>query len=309
MTTEGEPKKGLAMLLESLLEKYLSTNLRIRSPETSRLMRLSVKHFGVFLDRPPDLSDLTDDTIAAYVQHRRGLGKAEATVEREAAKISTLWNYAARRGLVLWPTISLPRAKREIPTAFSRQEIRALFRAAVRYDRPVGAVPGNVYMPALLAITFDTAERIRAVWNLETPDIDPRRRWVVYRSRKGSHEDIARRFRRSTAYYVGRLLRISTAARPFAPVHRSTLYYHLDRLLEAAGLPRDRRHKFHCLRRSHASHLHAAGGDATGSLAHGSEYITRVFYLDPRITGTGDFAWRLFDPLSWWGQMLAWFGM
>lgn len=297
------------MQLSELLERYLTTNLRIRSPETSRLLVISVKHLATFLGRPPELSDFSDDVIAGYVQHRRALGRAESTIERETAKLFTLWTYAARLGLAPWPTLILPRAKKQLPVAFTQQEVRALFRAAVRYERPIAGVPGNIYMPALLAITFDTAERIRAVWDLERGDVNPRSRWVTYRCRKGSREDITRQFRRSTAFYIRRLFKESDAKRPFAPVHRTTLYYHLDRLLEAAGLPCDRRHKFHCLRRSHASHLHAAGGDATGSLGHSSDQITRVYYLDPKITGAGNFARRLFDPLSWWGQLLAWFGV
>jgi hypothetical protein len=49
-------------------------------------------------------------------------------------------------------------------------------------------------------------------------------------------------------------------------------------------LPTDRSCKPQKMRRSHASHLKAAGGDATASLMHESDSTTRKSYLDPSIT-------------------------
>ena len=67
--------------------------------------------------------------------------------------------------------------------------------------------------------------------------------------------------------------------------HISTFYNRLNRLLKAAHLPTDRRSKCHRVRRTHASYLTAAGGDATQSLGHSSPKTT-AGYLDPRICGT-----------------------
>jgi integrase len=52
--------------------------------------------------------------------------------------------------------------------------------------------------------------------------------------------------------------------------------------------------QFYSLRRSFASHLAAAGGDAREGLGHSSESVTRR-YLDPRVTNAG-------KPADW--QML-----
>jgi site-specific recombinase XerD len=46
---------------------YLPLKLRSRSKNTIRLYRHSVRSFGKFLDRPAKLTDLTDDTVSAYL--------------------------------------------------------------------------------------------------------------------------------------------------------------------------------------------------------------------------------------------------
>jgi integrase len=69
---------------------------------------------------------------------------------------------------------------------------------------------------------------------------------------------------------------------PYSP---STLYNHYSRLLRRAGLPDDRKSKPQRMRRSFASHLEAAGGNATAALKHSSRKVTERAYLDPRIVG------------------------
>lgn len=114
-----------------------------------------------------------------------------------------------------------------------------------------------------------------------------------------------RRLRRETVRWLRRLLEQHDQAEVFAGLHRTTLYHHLNQILLAAGIPADRRHKFHCMRRSHASWLHRAGGDATASLGHSDPAITRKFYLDRRITDRWQAIDWLFSPLSWWDRVLS----
>lgn len=73
------------------------------------------------------------------------------------------------------------------------------------------------------------------------------------------------------------------------------LWNHYKRLLHEAGLPFDRYHMFHCLRRSTASYLEVAGGDATEHLGHSSRQIT-LKYLDPRIVKKKHASDLLFRP-------------
>jgi integrase len=60
----------------------------------------------------------------------------------------------------------------------------------------------------------------------------------------------------------------------------------LNKILERAGLPKDRRCKFHKIRKTTASYYEAAGGSAQRLLDHSSPAVTRK-YLDPRIVTQG----------------------
>jgi integrase len=170
-------------------------------------------------------------------------------------------------------------------------------------------VPGNLVLTALLAVIWNTGERIGALCEVKRSDIDLRGRWVTITSRKNSGRTLVRRLSRSTIRELRRLLDASPHVKPFGYVHRGSLYHHLKKLLAEAGLPADRRHKFHCLRRSHASYLHAAGGDARESLDHADEKTTRDHYYDRRITRARDAIHWLFDPLGLWSRLLAAFGL
>lgn len=290
-----------------MLDDYLATNTAIRSPHTERLIRTSIKHFAAFLDRIPEVCHFTDKQIAGYIQHRRKLGRAEATIEREVAKLMSLWRYAAAKGFAPPHTIRLKKAKVDTPVAFLKWEVRALFRAAKKYRATIGGAPGNIVMLSILGVCFDTAERIGALEQVEWSDVNLRGRWITIRSRKNGGRTLTRELRRSTAKQL-RLLAECGVSKPFGFVHRGTLYHHLENLLKAAGLPTDRRHKFHCLRRSHASYVKAAGGDARESLDHADEAMTRVRYYDPRILGAQNVLRFLFHPFSWWERMLGLFG-
>jgi integrase len=61
-----------------------------------------------------------------------------------------------------------------------------------------------------------------------------------------------------------------------------TLHRRFRRLLKAAGLPATRKDQFHSIRRTTASYIKAAGGDATWQLGHSGPKVTEVYY-DPRI--------------------------
>lgn len=293
------------MLLADLCADYLAGNPAIRSPHTERLLHTSVSHFGRFLARPPFVNDLSDKRLTAYIRHRQQLGMAAATVEREAAKLLTLARYGAARGLVDLPLLRIEKAPPAVPIAFLRGEVRQLFRAASRYHATIGGVPGNLVLVALLSVIWDTAERIGALCEVHRSEIDLRGRWITITSRKNSGRTLVRRLSRSTVRELRKLLAASTHDKPFGFVHRGSLYHHLASVLRDAGLPDDRRHKFHCLRRSHASYLHAAGGDARESLDHADSRTTRDHYFDPRIVGMTNAIGKLFSPFGWWHRMLA----
>jgi integrase len=68
---------------------------------------------------------------------------------------------------------------------------------------------------------------------------------------------------------------------------KDSFYYHYGELLKRAGLPRTRDFKPQRLRKSFASFLEAAGGDATSALGHTDRRVTTASYLDTGVTEAG----------------------
>lgn len=96
---------------------------------------------------------------------------------------------------------------------------------------------------------------------------------------------------------IGTLNKIPrTASGPFLGVIcLGTIYNRFEVILKRAGLPADRRSKFHRIRRTTLSHYKAAGGDAQALAGHSSGRVTAL-YLDPRIVRQPSAPDLLFRP-------------
>ena len=296
------------MTLLELCADYVTNNERVQSPETRRLLRVVIRNFEKFLGHPGDPSELSDQQIKRYGMARRASGLALSTVDGELSKLMAIKRYAADRGLTPRPMLRIAKSQTPTPVAFVRWQIRRLWREAGRSQASIGGVHGAVYWLALLNLLWDSGERIRAIYRLQRSDIDLRGRWVTFRERKGQGRTIVKRVRRSTAKCLRTLMQAHAHDQLFAVVSIGTIYHQYETLLSDAGLPTDRHSKFHCLRKSHASYLHLAGGDSRASLGHSSEAITVRHYHDPKITETEQPVDLLFDPLPWWARMLAFCG-
>lgn len=300
------------MLLDDLVRAYCGAmNTSVRSEETVRLINISVDHFGSFLARPAHVEDFTDDNLIAYSKHRRQLGRAETTIERELCKLMSLWRWAANEGLVRGPRVRFDKAEVDTPVAMMRNQIRSLFRTARNYKSSVGEVPGHVFMLALFYSAWIIGERGGALYDMRREHVDVsgpwwRRGWVTIPKelRKRGGKTLRRRLSWSGTYWMRRLLAAHENDRIFGIVHRTTVYHHFDIILKRAKLPKDC--KLQCLRRSHASWFERAGGDAQKSLEHKSRDTTVKYYLDPLICFYKIPANLLFDPLSLANRVLAW---
>lgn len=258
-------------------------------PDTVRKYKAVLERFG---DGP-----MTSDTLAEYRDARLAAGKSRPTVRGELCKLLC---YARWQGLRVH--VALPPWVERAPTAWSVADVRRLLLTAHRSKLTIYGVPGSVYYPALLGLAIDTGARRGELLQLRLADIDLRGRAVVFRaeSRKGQSRDKIATFTRPTARAVARLLQHANGQeRPFALGDGSTLYKSYKRLLAEAGLPNDRWSLLHKLRRTHATWLHARGGDATASLGHASDATTRAHYIDVRQLRRP----RLPNPLGWLGWM------
>lgn len=286
------------MLLSELSEAYKLRNLRSATRASLRIWEISLRWFARFLDRPPELQDLNETTVAKFCQWRR-LSVSAATINRDLGTLLALWRWGHKIGYCSeWPQIELEKVPRRAPIAWTREEFSVLWNAAKDAPGRVGSIPARLWWPAMLLTMFDSGERIGALLGLTWADVDLRQCWVIFsaETRKGQTEDSVVRIHQDTAIALGKLPRGSGRDPVFPwPYSPTYLWNRYGKLLEAAGLPSDRRRKFHCVRKTVASHLAAAGGNPTEALRHSSTRITQV-YLDPRITKPEQPIDRLWRP-------------
>lgn len=307
--TDGEFLSEFTMQLADLCADYVANNERVQSPETRRLLRVVIRNFEKFLRREGVAADLTDEQIKHFGMARRAAGLALSTIDGELSKLMAIKRYAADRGLTPRPMLRIAKSQSPTPVAFLRWQIRRLWREAQRSKATIGGVPGSLYWPSLLDLLWDSGERIRAIYRLDRRDIDLRGRWVTFRERKGQGAVLVKRIRRKTAKQLRKLMQSNTEDRLFSVVCLGTIYHQYETLLTDAGLPTDRHSKFHCLRKSHASYLHLAGGDSRASLGHATEAVTIKHYHDVKITGSKQAIDYLFSPFCWWDRLLALVGL
>lgn len=285
------------MKLSQAFQTYRQHQLRSASPATLKLWAVALKHFDRFLKRPANIKDLNNNTVSRFAQWRLESVSA-ATVNKDLASILALWRFLHRQRLVkAYPQVTLEREPKRIPVAWSEKEFNQLFSTALRLSGSIGDVPECVWWPALLLVLIDSAERISAVMRLRWDDVDLSTQWIVFpaESRKGRTSDSAVAIADDTTAKLAELRKLKKRPAVFPwPMNRTYLWYRYGRLLESAGLPNDRKRKFHAIRRTVASYVEAAGGNATEILRHTSRTHT-LAYLDPRIVTpqqAKDLMWR-----------------
>jgi integrase len=271
------------LLTEFLRLIYVPLRLRGRSPNSVRLLQHAVNQYGRFLGRPATLADLEDLQVARFLTHR-GEAVSAHSVERERNGLLALWRLAADRGLLkLRPCVPGEPLPERVPRAFTVDELHRLAAVCRKQPGSVGEVPAAIFWLALLAVLLESGERVHAI--LHTPRDGWASPWlhVPAHVRKGRA--------RARAYELSPMTAalLDTAAQHGGPLllawpyDQATLYNRWKRIAVAAGLGSGREVMFHALRRTCASHLAAAGVDATAYLGHSSDSITRRHYLDPRI--------------------------
>jgi integrase len=272
------------MTLTAFLETvYIPLRLRGRSPESVRLLRHAITQFSRFLGRPAVLEDLEDLVVSQWLTAMAGK-KSPNSVARERSGILALWNLAQGRGLVrLRPTVAPELVPQKTPRAFTADELARLAASAKLSYGWIGPVPARVFFPALIAVGLETGERINAI--LSTP----RHCWnrptltVPATIRKGGRQERIYELSPEACDLVDAVSRHSGPTVFWWVASNTALRKRWKTITRRAGLGDGRDVQFHALRRSTASHLAAAGLDATTYLGHSTDRITRRSYLDPRV--------------------------
>lgn len=261
---------------------YRPLKLSNSSATTVVKYRIAIAKLGDFLGHNPTVDDLDDEIITAYLGWMVSEGLAEPTANSYGSKIMSLWTYLAKRRIAdKFPTFRLLREPRRIPVTWTREQRQTLHRAIQSLKGKVSGTPAALWWSGLVRTLEETAERRGAVLGFRWDDLDDETGWLVSRAenRKGKTEDLAFRLHPETLGILRQFARVSDLMFHWEKC-RASLFNNFRRILQDAGLPSDRKRMFQCFRRTTATEIEIAGGDATELLGHSERKITLTYYLD-----------------------------
>jgi integrase len=257
-----------------------------RSTRTKVLYLHTIKHFSLHLGRVALVSDLNDDAVCSFIQARHAATSCH-TASRDRTNLMAIATFAAKKRHIPEfldvPTVPLVYP---MPTAYRPEQFAQLMTACRTAPGLVGKVAAADWWTAFNVVALTTGERTEALlslhWEWLTPDGWLR---VPANVRKGGRKAMTYRLSPATLMLVDRL-RTNGAELIFATHWKcvESFYWNYTKLLKRAGLPSGRRWKPQMLRRTFASYLKLAGGNATDALAHDSSSTTRRHYEDPTVT-------------------------
>lgn len=280
--------KAKPMTLRELFDLYRVRKLLGASETTVKKYLRTIALADKLIGRTATVDDLTDDLVAALMQAKIDKGRTNHTANDARAKICALWTWGAKKRFVdTFPDVDQLKAPETIPTAWTVEELPRVFAACDLAKRDMCGVPGSLWWRALLSVLWDSGERLGAILDAKWSRLAGEWLTVPASARKGKTRDKVYRLHPDTLELLQRMRAYHDRDELLpADCSYASLFDRFRSMLRRAGLPCDRKHLFHAIRRSVASHAKAAGGDATAILDHSDATITKRYYLDPRVTGT-----------------------
>lgn len=287
----GYKTRRRGMTLEEILtQQYFRLNNRITSDATRIRYLRAVRWLGQSLGGAATVSDLTDDNLAGLLQWLQShLGQSAVTANGTHRCLCALWRWCRDKGLTgnpRGPTVHQIKTPARTPRAWSVPELTRLVAAADASPGSIGGMPARVWWLTLFAIALDGGVRASELLSLRWEWIDWETGWlhVPAEVRKGQHHDEAYGLRPETIAWLQRIRRPQGQILGWGDRHVSLYHARWNELLARANLPTGRHNQTQKLRRTFATLLAAAGGDATAALGHASRATTLQSYLDPTVT-------------------------
>lgn len=275
-------------LRQLLLERY--GPVKGLSARTITIYQSTLDRFRDFLHREPEVTDLEEDMIAAFLSWRaktvhsekRGL-PSPGTIAKDRTQLLCLALYAFRKRLINeFPIVKPIRKAQRLPRGFTAAEVGRMIVAARKRQRTLAGLPAGWWWSTLIYAAWCTGARIGELMALRWKDVRGEEIVFLAGTRKGHTRDIARKITPDLAAEL-ELHRRCPGDLVWPWPHRPTSIYHSMRILcDQAGVPQRR---FHALRKASASYVAAAGGDPVTHLDHSDANITKNHYLDDRIMG------------------------
>ena len=235
------------------------------------------------------MADLTHETVVSWLRHEVEL-HSPATANSRRAAILAIWREAAEHELVP-PPRKVPKANAptRVPEAWTIEEVSRILEACRRVPGEWDGCPASTAWEVAISVLWDTACRLGSMLGARVVDVDlDRATWLVPAANiKGRRSDRLYRLHPDTVALIrGSLAEPRDRLFPF-PHKPDRVWYHLRKILVAAGLPTTQRDLFHKLRRSAESYAAAARGLAWAAQQVGhSEQVARRHYVAPSIVDT-----------------------
>lgn len=269
---------------------YFPKNIAIQNKATKQHYHVALGDLRDAIGHEPTFADLTDDNLVMMMKSLQARGLAPTTINERWGRVAALWTWCAKRRIVeMFPTASGVKEPNRIPVAWSQKEVQKIFEAC--QDVGGGKICGirpRYWWGGLHHVLWDTGARIGEVLALRWAWLNPTTGSLLVPAevRKGQERDMSYRLSPECLTAL-ELMREPKRDLIFPYPHQQKyLWTEYKKILKRAGLPHDRKCMFHRMRRSVASHVQAAGHDASVMLAHSSADLTRKSYLDPSIVAT-----------------------
>lgn len=271
--------------LPDLLNLYSDKRLKSASPNTLRLYQHSLRSFARTLGRTATLKDLNDDAIERHMWRIVNNGGSPASANKDRGQLIALWRFAFEKRMTETLPDNRPLIEPErVPMGWLPEELHKLLDTIAAMDGWICNVPCALWWRALVHVLLDTGERIGAIRYLEKSAVQDRWLLVPAHLRKGRRRDRLYPLTEDTLESLRELMTTNKHSQELFPWDRcdNYIYNRFKQILTDAGLPTDRRSKFHRIRRTVASAVAREGGDATAAMDHSSPRTTKK-YLDLRI--------------------------
>lgn len=275
------------ILTEYLTQLYGPRKLLGVAPGTVAKYEISIRHLERHLSRVPTIGDLNDDVVSGCLAGLLAKGCSPGTVNGYRAKYCCLADFALRKGLLKesLDIPKLPELRRE-PESLSEATFSAVMRAAQNVQGSVGAVPGDLWWSSFLLALYDSAARVSAMLSVQWCDVDLDGGSLLIRAEKQKHKaDQRHPLHADTVALLRRLRDITGGGGPVWPWPYCSGYLWQKFavvIAKPAGLPANRRFRFHAIRRTSLTLVAAELGVsvATTMAQHSSESVTRKSYID-----------------------------
>jgi integrase len=278
-------------LEQIFLDQYVPENPRVTSQKTLIQYGIVFRQFTEFLGHVATLADLSDANVCKFMRWRIEVcGNKPVSARNHGKRLKAVWNWAAKKRMVdLFPTFANLPVPESIPTAWTREELHRLMAACRKAKGRIGRIPAADFWVAYHLVLWDSLERRGAVNAMRWDWVDLRRGFISVPAefRKGGMKAMVYSIKPETIEALKAIRgpeRELVFGTSWSETSGTSFYDHYKKLILSAGLPYVKQKSGpQKMRRSGASHLEAAGGNATRALRHSDRRTTEQSYLDPRI--------------------------